>query len=76
MRLQARDRSTAEDARARMRSQKTTAEKVAVADFVIDNVGRAELAAKTDATLAAIAQRLGVDVGRYPCATPTPTTTP
>lgn len=65
-RVQARDQTSAEDARARMRSQKSTQEKVAVADFVIDTSGTLEHnAEQTDRVLAAICARVGVDPKRY-----------
>ena len=62
-----RDGSTAEEARARIRAQMPLAEKVLVADYVIENTGTlADLAAKTDAVLADLCGRLGVDPARYP----------
>ncbi len=65
-RLKTRDHASAEDARARMRSQKTTEEKVAVADFVIDTSGTLEHnAEQTDRVLAAICAKLGIDPKRY-----------
>jgi len=65
-RLQARDHASAEDARARMRSQMTTEQKVAVADFVIDTSGTLEHnAEQTDRVLAAICAKLGIDPKRY-----------
>jgi dephospho-CoA kinase len=65
-RVQARDHASAEDARARLRSQKSTEEKVAVADFVIDTSGTlAHNAEQTDRVLAAICAKVGVDPGRY-----------
>lgn len=62
-----RDAAHADDVRARIRAQRPLAEKVALADFVIENTGTlAELDAATDRVLAAICARLGVDEGRYP----------
>jgi dephospho-CoA kinase len=61
-----RDGSTAEDARARIRAQMPLAEKVKVADYVIDNTGTLEdLHRRTDEVLAAICAKLGVDPDRY-----------
>ena len=61
-----RDKCSADDARARIRAQMPLSEKVKVADFVIENTGSlADLEAKTDEVLAAIATRLGVDPARY-----------
>jgi dephospho-CoA kinase len=66
-RVRARDRASAEDAMARIRSQKSTEEKIAVADFVIDTSGTLEQnAEQTDRTLDAICVRLGIDAARYP----------
>lgn len=63
----ARDRATADEARARIRAQMPLAEKTKVADFVIDNTGTlADLEARTDEVLAAICGRLGIDPARYP----------
>jgi dephospho-CoA kinase len=65
-RVQARDGGSLEDARARVRSQKPLAEKVAVADFVIDTTGSLEHnAARSDEVLRAICLRVGVDASRY-----------
>ena len=66
-RAAARDGATLDEARARVRAQFPLADKVAAADLVIDNTGtREELQRRTDETLAALCQRLGVDLGRYP----------
>ena len=63
----ARDASTPEQARARIRAQTPLTEKIAVADFVIENTGTlADLAVKTDQVLAEICDRLGIDPARYP----------
>jgi dephospho-CoA kinase len=65
-RVQARDHASAQDALARIRSQKPTEEKVAMADFVIDTSGTLEHnAEQTDRVLATICARLGVDPERY-----------
>lgn len=57
----ARDAASEADVRARIRAQMPLAEKVKVADFVIENVGSlADLHEKTDAVLAGIRGRLGV----------------
>lgn len=64
-----RDSAHEDDVRARIRAQRPLAEKMALADFVIENDGSlADLDAKTDAVLAAICARLGVDETRYPAA--------
>jgi dephospho-CoA kinase len=65
-RIRARE-SSLEDALARIRAQKPLAEKIAVADFVIDTSGplRAN-AERTDQVLRAICEKLGVDPARYP----------
>lgn len=65
-RAMARDKSTADEARARIRAQMPLAEKVAVADFVIENTGSLDdLKRRTDEVLAAICERLDVDADRY-----------
>ncbi|MCW5835350.1 MAG: dephospho-CoA kinase [Labilithrix sp.] len=65
-RATARDGATADEVRARIRAQMPLAEKVAVADFVIENTGTLdELNRRTDDVLAAICERLGVDADRY-----------
>ena len=62
----ARDGATREEALARIRSQKPVAEKVAVADFVIDTNGPVEASARrTREVLAEICARVGVDPARY-----------
>ena len=66
-RAAARDGSTLDEARARVRAQFPLADKVAAADLVIDNTGsREDLQRRTDDALAALCQRLGVDLARYP----------
>lgn len=65
-RAAARDGATALEARARVRAQLPLADKIAAADYVIDNTGSlADLRRRTDEVLAAICARLGVDDGRY-----------
>ena len=65
-RAPARDGSTADEARARIRAQMPLAEKTAVADYVIENTGTLEdLNRRTDEVLAAICARLDVDLDRY-----------
>jgi dephospho-CoA kinase len=65
-RIRARDAASREDALARIRAQKPLAEKVAVADFVIDTTGTVEdNARRTDEVLRAICDRVGVDFARY-----------
>ncbi|MCL2777992.1 MAG: dephospho-CoA kinase [Polyangiaceae bacterium] len=62
-----RDGATVEDIMARIRAQLPLAEKVKVADFVIDNNGSLDLLkARTDDVLDAICKQLGVDPKRYP----------
>ncbi len=57
----ARDRASEEEIQARIRAQMPLAEKVKVADFVIENVGSlADLHRRTDEVLAAIGERLDV----------------
>jgi dephospho-CoA kinase len=69
-RVQVRDDASREDALARIRAQKPLAEKVAVADFVIDTTGTLEEnRARTDEVLRAVCERVGVDVSRYPVPT-------
>jgi dephospho-CoA kinase len=61
-RVRARDGSSTEDAFARIRVQTPLAEKIAVADYVIDTSGSLEMnARKTDEVLESICRRLGVD---------------
>jgi dephospho-CoA kinase len=65
-RLLGREGTSREDARARIRAQKPLAEKVALADFVVDTSGTlAEGAERADAALAAVCARVGVDSARY-----------
>ena len=65
-RATARDGSTTEEARARIRAQMPLSEKVAVADLVIENTGSlAELERRTDEVLAEICARLNVDPDMY-----------
>jgi dephospho-CoA kinase len=66
-RLSARDGASREEALARIRAQNPLAEKVAIADHVIDTSGSVESSARqTDAVLGAICLRLGIDAARYP----------
>jgi dephospho-CoA kinase len=66
-RLRSRDATSREDAIARIRAQKPVAEKVALADFVIDTTGSLQAnQERTDTVLRAICEKLGVDAGRYP----------
>lgn len=65
-RVLARDAASIEDARARIRAQKPLAEKVALADFVVDTSGTLEEGARrADEALAGVCARVGVDFGRY-----------
>ena len=66
-RIRSRDASSQEDALSRIRAQKPLAEKIAVADFVIETTGTLEEnAKKTDDVLAKICERVGVSFTRYP----------
>lgn len=63
----ARDGGSRDDALARIRAQKPLADKVRLADHVIDNAGSLEdLRRRTDEVLDAICGTLGVDPARYP----------
>ena len=65
-RVRVRDKSSAEDALARIQAQKPLAEKVAVADFVIDTSGSLEdNARQSDGVLEELCAKLGVDAHRY-----------
>jgi dephospho-CoA kinase len=65
-RVRARDGATAEEALARIRAQRPLAEKVALADFVIDTSHTLEEGARrTDEVLAAVCKRVAVDPARY-----------
>jgi dephospho-CoA kinase len=65
-RATARDAHSAEHIKARIRAQVPLAEKLAVADFVIENTGTLDdLHRRTDEVLAAICKRVGVDAARY-----------
>lgn len=60
-RARRRDDATEDEARARIRAQMPLAEKVKVADYVIENTGTlADLAARTDEVLAAIRAGAGI----------------
>ena len=62
-----RDGATEDQARARIRAQMPVAEKVKLADFVIDNVGSVEDATRrADVVLDSICGQLDVDPSRYP----------
>jgi dephospho-CoA kinase len=66
-RVRVRDDASRADAMARIAAQKPLAEKVAVADFVIDTDGPVERSAqRTDEVLRAICVKLGIDPARYP----------
>jgi dephospho-CoA kinase len=68
-RVQSRDGSTRDEALARVRAQKPLAEKVRLADFVIDTTGTLESArSRADEVLAEVCKRFGVDPARYPLA--------
>jgi dephospho-CoA kinase len=65
-RIMARDGATREEALARIRAQKPVAEKVAVADFVIETDGPMEESARrTREVLEGVCGRVGVEAGRY-----------
>ena len=62
----ARDGDTEDEVRARIRAQMPLADKIAVADYVIENTGTvADLVRATDEVLASICARFAVDVARY-----------
>ena len=66
-RAAARDKASAEEVRARIRAQMPLTEKIAVADYVIENTGTlADLEWRTDDVLDAICRKLGLDPARYP----------
>ena len=66
-RVRARGTEAENDALGRIRAQKPLADKVRVADYVIDTTGTlAQNALDTDAVLAKICDRLSIDVSRYP----------
>lgn len=65
-RTMARDGATEDEARARIRAQMPLADKVKVADYVIENTGTLDdLHRRTDEVLTAICDKLGVDHDRY-----------
>jgi dephospho-CoA kinase len=65
-RIMARDGATAEQARARIAAQLPLADKVKVADFVVENTGSlADAQKRADAVLESICERLGIDATRY-----------
>jgi dephospho-CoA kinase len=66
-RVVSRDAASRDDALARIRAQKPLAEKIALADFVIETTGTLlENARRTDDVLDAVCARVGVDPSRYP----------
>ena len=65
-RVRARGGTSEEEAVARVRAQKPLAEKLALADFVIDTSGTLEdNTRRTDEVLAAVCAQVGVDAARY-----------
>jgi dephospho-CoA kinase len=65
-RVRTRDGSSVEDARARVRAQGSMAEKIRLADFVIETTGTLEdNARRTDEVLDAVCQKVGAPVSRY-----------
>jgi dephospho-CoA kinase len=70
-RVVSRDAASRDDALARIRAQKPLAEKISLADFVIETTGTLlENARRTDDVLDAVCARVGVDASRYPRPTP------
>jgi dephospho-CoA kinase len=66
-RVMRRDGSTEVQVRARLRAQLPLAEKVALADYVVDNDGPlASTVAQADEVLDEICRACGIDVARYP----------
>jgi dephospho-CoA kinase len=66
-RTRARDGASEQEAIARVRAQMPLADKVALADHVIDNNGSLESSrARADEVLDAICRKFGVDPARYP----------
>lgn len=65
-RMMSRDGITEDEAKARLRAQMPLAEKIAKADYVIENTGSiADVERRTDEVLAALCERLDVDADRY-----------
>jgi dephospho-CoA kinase len=65
-RVKGRDDTSREDALARIRAQKPVAEKIAVADYVIETLGTLEEnRLKTDEVLRSICEKFGIDFERY-----------
>jgi dephospho-CoA kinase len=65
-RMISRDHITEDEAKARLRAQMPLAEKVAKADYVIENTGTiADVERRTDEVLATLCERLDVDADRY-----------
>ena len=70
-RLRSRDGGSREDALQRIRAQRPLAEKVALADHVVDTGGSlAETRDRADAALGAVCLRLGLPPQRYPLPPP------
>jgi dephospho-CoA kinase len=65
-RMISRDHITEDEAKARLRAQMPLAEKIAKADYVIENTGTiADVERRTDEVLATLCERLDVDADRY-----------
>jgi dephospho-CoA kinase len=65
-RMISRDHITEDEAKARLRAQLPLAEKIAKADYVIENTGTiADVERRTDEVLATLCERLDVDADRY-----------
>jgi dephospho-CoA kinase len=72
-RARARDGATDAEARARIRAQTPLADKIAAADYVIENDGsRQDVDVRSDEVLGQICAAAGIDLSRYPVPTPTP----
>lgn len=65
-RMMKRDTLTEDEARARIRAQMPLAEKIAAADYVVENTGSlADVERRTDEVLATLCETLDVDIDRY-----------
>jgi dephospho-CoA kinase len=65
-RMISRDHITEDEAKARLRAQMPLTEKIAKADYVIENTGTiADVERRTDEVLATLCERLDVDADRY-----------
>ena len=65
-RMISRDGITEDEAKARLLAQMPLAEKIAKADYVIENTGSlADVERRTDEVLATLCERLDVDADRY-----------